>query len=50
MADLTDRLADALARIIDDPIIVRVLLERDPQAWVEAVEVLAAVEGETVPH
>lgn len=43
--DVTHRLAAALERIIDDHLLVTVLLERDPQAWAEAVEALGEFEG-----
>lgn len=43
--ELVDRLADVLARIIDDHMVVVMLLERDPQAWADAVSILAEVEG-----
>lgn len=45
-ADLIDRLATALGRIIDDPLVVKILLERDPQAWADAVNVLDEAEGD----
>lgn len=45
MTDQVDRLAEVLGRIIDDPMVVQLLLARDPQAWADAVNILAEVEG-----
>jgi hypothetical protein len=48
--DLIDRLASALARIIDDHLVVQLLMARDPEAWAEAVEVLSEAEGYGQEH
>jgi hypothetical protein len=40
MTARVDRLEAALARIIDDPLVVKILLFRDPEAWALAIEAL----------
>lgn len=34
-------LEDCLERIIDDPLVVKLLMFRDPKAWTDAVELLS---------